>query len=371
MAIAGGGLAGLALSIQLARAGHRVIVFEKEQYPFHKVCGEYISLESWNFLVSLGLDLENMHLPMIRKLQLSSLNGRLVEATLPLGGFGISRFVLDHRLAQIAINTGAMIAEGTRVNDVAETGAEFTLATSQQVCRARLVCGSFGKRSHIDIKWKRPFTQSARTRLNNYIGVKYHVKTDFPADTIALHHFDGGYCGIVSIGVNQYNLCYLTTAANLQKSDNSIERMEQTVLAKNPHLKKLFASCEFITGEPSTISQISFERKSQVERHVLMLGDAAGMIAPLCGNGMSMALHSSKLAFGQVDRYLSGRIGRQEMEEQYTREWQRHFSKRLALGRNIQSLTGQSFLTNAFIGLLQMFPGLVPAIVRRTHGTSF
>jgi len=45
-AIIGGGLAGLALSIQLSKKGYRVILFEKEQYPFHKVCGEYISMES-------------------------------------------------------------------------------------------------------------------------------------------------------------------------------------------------------------------------------------------------------------------------------------------------------------------------------------
>ncbi|MGZ8517599.1 MAG: NAD(P)/FAD-dependent oxidoreductase, partial [Chitinophagaceae bacterium] len=65
----GGGLAGLALSIQLVKQGLRIIVFEKEQYPFHKVCGEYISLESWNFLNSLGIDLEKMNLPIIKKLE--------------------------------------------------------------------------------------------------------------------------------------------------------------------------------------------------------------------------------------------------------------------------------------------------------------
>ncbi|HEX6170294.1 MAG TPA: FAD-binding protein, partial [Chitinophagaceae bacterium] len=57
LAIAGGGLAGLALSIQIAKAGYSVVLFEKEQYPFHRVCGEYISLESWNFLHHLGVDL--------------------------------------------------------------------------------------------------------------------------------------------------------------------------------------------------------------------------------------------------------------------------------------------------------------------------
>ncbi len=42
-AIIGGGLAGLSLSIQLAKAGFKVVLFEKEKYPYHKVCGEYLS----------------------------------------------------------------------------------------------------------------------------------------------------------------------------------------------------------------------------------------------------------------------------------------------------------------------------------------
>ena len=56
VAIVGGGLAGLSLSILLAKAGYKVILFEKEKYPFHKVCGEYISLESWNFIERLGIE---------------------------------------------------------------------------------------------------------------------------------------------------------------------------------------------------------------------------------------------------------------------------------------------------------------------------
>src|SRR6188472_2929045 len=102
----------------MAKAGYRVILFEKEQYPFHKVCGEYISLESWDFLLSLGLDLETMNLPIISKLQVSAVNGKLLEQHLPLGGFGISRFLLDHCLVQIARSVGAIVKENTKVNDI-------------------------------------------------------------------------------------------------------------------------------------------------------------------------------------------------------------------------------------------------------------
>ena len=74
---------------------------------------------------------------------------------------------------------------------------------------------------------------------------------------------------------------------------------------KNPFLEKIFTESNFLFSEPATISQISFDKKSQVEHHILMIGDAAGMITPLCGNGMSMAFHSAKIAFENINLYFS------------------------------------------------------------------
>src|SRR5688500_8453100 len=106
VAIIGGGLAGLAISIQLAKKNFSVVLFEKEKYPFHKVCGEYISMESWNFLESLGLSLSTFHLPRIDTLILSAPNGKSLTTKLPLGGFGISRYKIDFLLSKIAKENG-------------------------------------------------------------------------------------------------------------------------------------------------------------------------------------------------------------------------------------------------------------------------
>ena len=116
--IIGGGLAGLSLSILLAKNGHKVILFEKEKYPFHRVCGEYISLESWKFIESLGLTLSQLDLPIIRKLIVSSPNGNYLKASLDLGGFGISRFYIDYELKTIAVANGVQVFEETKVTDV-------------------------------------------------------------------------------------------------------------------------------------------------------------------------------------------------------------------------------------------------------------
>lgn len=261
IAIVGGGLAGLALSIQSAKAGYKTILFEKEKYPYHKVCGEYVSLESWSFLNRLGLPLGQMQLPVIKQLNISAPDGTLFQQQLPLGGFGISRYKLDYALAQLARQAGVEMMEETKVNDVEFKNNLFTVFSSAGNCKASIVAGSFGKRSNLDVKWKRDFIQQKPNKLNNYIGVKYHIKTNHPADLISLHNFENGYCGISQIEEGKYCLCYLTTADNLKKSNNNILQMEKEILFQNLHLKKLFTEAEFLYDAPLTISQISFNKK--------------------------------------------------------------------------------------------------------------
>ena len=371
VSIIGGGLAGLSLSIQLANAGYNVALFEKEKFPFHKVCGEYISLESWDFIKNLGLNLDEMNLPIIKKLLVSSPNGKYIEQALPLGGFGISRYTLDNELSKIARQAGVKIYEETKVNDIVFKDDSFTISTSGFAVKSKVVAGTFGKRSNIDIKWSRDFVQKKPNKLNNYMGIKYHVQTDLPEDTIALHNFKDGYCGISKIEDNKYCLCYLTTAENLKANNNSISEMEKNVLRKNKFLKQIFSSADFLPGFPVTISQISFDRKLQIENNVLMIGDAAGMITPLCGNGMSMALHGSNIAFKCIDNFLQKKISREQMENQYAKNWKAQFSGRLRMGRMIQRLFGKEFSTNIFISVVKPFPFIIRRLITSTHGKPF
>jgi flavin-dependent dehydrogenase len=371
LAVVGGGLAGLSLSIQMAHAGYRVILYEKEKYPFHRVCGEYISMESWAFLKELGIPLDDMKLPRIKKLEVTGTDGRTIEHPLPLGGFGISRYKLDVMLSEIATACGVKVCCDTKVTDVRYVNDQHIVESNGKCITATAAAGSFGKRSNLDIKWKRPFTQEKPTALNNYIGVKYHVKTIFPKDRISLHNFSDGYCGISAIEDDKYCLCYLTTAENLRQSGHSIPAMEKKILSVNPHLKEIFRNADFMTKEPVTISQVSFERKSLLHEHMLLTGDAAGMITPLCGNGMSMALHGSKILAGLLTSFLKGQISRIEMEKLYEKEWGSRFSGRLRTGRMIQSMFGKPWVTNGFLSAMKPFPGLLTQLVRQTHGKPF
>ncbi|MEO6490558.1 MAG: FAD-dependent monooxygenase [Ferruginibacter sp.] len=370
-AVIGGGLAGLTLSIQLAKNGHSVIIFEKEQYPFHKVCGEYISLESWSFLEKLGVPLSNLNLPIIKKLVVTSPAGTALNADLTLGGFGISRYKIDNDLKKIAIQNGVRLLENCKVEDAVFQNNEFTLLTSSGKFNSRVCCGTFGKRSNLDIKWKRSFVHKAGNKLNNYIGVKYHVSSDFEQDTIALHNFKDGYCGISKIEDNRYCLCYLTNAANLKASNNSIDQMETNILSKNPHLQNIFKTTRKLYTQPLSISQISFQKKSLVKDHVLMIGDAAGMITPLCGNGMSMAMHGGKIAAAAIGAFLKSNITREKMETDYITAWNTMFAKRLRIGRIIQRFFGKIWITNLFVRTMKLFPQLTRWLISQTHGKPF
>jgi menaquinone-9 beta-reductase len=369
-AIAGGGLAGLTLAIQLAEVGHSVVLFEKEKYPFHKVCGEYISMESSGFLERIGLPLSAMSLPFINQVKISSPNGTFLQQPLDLGGFGISRHTLDHALASLAKQKGVTVLEETSVTDIQFDGQHFYIQTSDTTFTAKVAIGAFGKKSNLDKVLGRA-TPSMLNKKKNYVGVKYHLKLDFPANRIELHNFKDGYAGISKVDDDKYCLCYLTTAHNLNLHQNDIKLMERKVLMQNPFLKRYFSEAEFLYDKPLAISQVTFQKKSAVENRVLLLGDAAGTIAPLCGNGMSMAMHASFLAAGLVHSFLTQQTSRHEMEAQYAQLWNTNFASRITIGRTLQHLFGGENITNLAIGTLKHLPWATNALIGLTHGKVF
>ncbi len=371
IAIIGGGLAGLSLSIQCAEAGYSTVLFEKENYPFHKVCGEYISNESFPFLEKLGVPLSNWGLPSITDLNVSAPSGTAYQFTLPLGGFGVSRYKLDQCLYEIALSKGVTVLTNTKVQDIHFTQNKFEITTDKGSYQSNIAAGSFGKKSNMDVKLSRPFAKARPNALNNFIGVKYHIRYSHPTNQVALHNFDNGYCGIEEIENGECCLCYLTTAANLKKSGNNIAVMEENILCKNPLLKHIFNNAEFVYKKPLVITQISFQKKSQIEDHILCIGDAAGMITPLCGNGMSIALHGSKIAFQSIDHYFKNGQNRVVLEAAHEKQWQKLFANRIFVGRTIQRLFGNAHITNMFLQIMQHFPRLSKKLIKGTHGHPF
>src|SRR5690606_32679400 len=113
--------------------GFSVVLFEKNTYPFHKVCGEYISMESRSFLERIGLPLQDMNLPVIDALNVTNVDGLKISSPLEMGGFGISRYTLDYELVKLARRKGVDIMDGTKVNDVEADGIINSIYTSKGV----------------------------------------------------------------------------------------------------------------------------------------------------------------------------------------------------------------------------------------------
>ncbi|MDP5199857.1 NAD(P)/FAD-dependent oxidoreductase [Flavobacterium sp. DG2-3] len=361
--IIGGGLAGLAGALHLSKKGLKVILIEKNTFPKHKVCGEYISNEILPYLFWLDIDVSKLHPTAISNFEFTAQNGKTAKTKLPLGGFGISRYELDHFLFQKAIENGCTVITET-VTNVSFQNDIFTVTTSEQMLNAKIVLGAFGKRSNIDQILSRDFI----SKKSPWLAVKSHYKGNFDESLVALYNFQGGYCGVSKVEKNIINICYLADFETFKKYKN-IEEYQKAVLYKNKKLKAVLENSTSLFEKPLTISQISFDKKEPVENHILMIGDTAGLIHPMCGNGMAMAIHSAKIASELVLDFYYGKIeSRNEFEKKYRKEWKKHFGKRLFFGRILAKALTHKNLTHVLTTVAASMPSLLSIIIKQTHG---
>lgn len=363
--IIGGGLAGLTSALHLSKQGFNVTLIEKHVFPRHKVCGEYVSNEILAYLHWLQVDVESLYPTHIQELEFTTEGGQMNRVRLPLGGIGISRYALDDLLYQQAKGNGCTIVIAT-VTGISFSADTFAVSFQDQVLRSKIVLGAYGKRSNIDQLLSRDFI----TKTSPWMAVKAHYSGDFPNDLIALHHFEGGYCGISKVEDDRINLCYLADVKTFKRYKN-IGDYQKYVLSKNRHLKYFFEHNRLLFEKPLTISQFSFDKKSTVENHILMIGDTAGLIHPFCGNGMAMAIHSAKIASELVLEYYRGHIhSRKQLEKAYVKQWNRTFKRRLLFGRLLSRLLSYKIGTAVLMKTASFFPKMLSWIIKQTHGNA-
>lgn len=357
--IVGGGLAGLTAAIHLSKAGLHVTVIEKHPYPRHKVCGEYISNEVVPYLQWLDADPAVLSPALIERVCISAVSGRKVETRLPLGGFGISRYALDAFLMEKAVRNGVHLLQDT-VTNISFANQQFTVDTiANGTLFATHVIGAYGKRAALDQQLNRDFF----SQKSPWLAVKAHYKGDFPDGLVGLHNFRGGYCGVSKVENDVINICYLASY-EVFKNYKNIDEHREEVLYENKWLKEIFSNSECLFDRPLTISQVSFSEKKKVDQHILMTGDTAGLIHPLCGNGMAMAISSAQLAAQQILEQTS----RSGLENAYLRGWQKQFGKRMKAGRLLSAVFRHPWLSGVTMGTVVAVPALLPFIIRQTHG---
>ncbi len=362
--IIGGGLAGLSAAIDLKKRGVAVAIIEKGSYPRHKVCGEYVSNEVLPYLESLGFNPYDFGAQKIVSLAVSGHTGQIVHTKLRMGGFSLSRYTFDKALADLTVEHGVPFLNDT-VIDTEFIDDQFTVTTKNgQQISAKLVIGAQGKRSIIDKKLKREFIQKPAP----FLAVKAHYTGDIPDNVVALHNFSGGYCGLSKVENGQINACYIVAYDSFKKFKN-IATFQQEVMVKNPHLRAFFENSDLIFEKELSIGQISFLPKQPVVGHILMCGDSAGMIHPLCGNGMSMAIQSAQMASSIIAEQLNApNFQRNIVEEHYRLLWNRSFKSRIRAGRVLARLFRFEVLSKYLLNSIGLTPWLLPRIIDKTHG---
>ncbi len=363
--IIGGGLCGLVAALDLASKGISVVLIEKKNYPLHKVCGEYVSMEVLDYVRKLGFDPFSVGAKKIDQFQLTDVQGRSFQAQLDLGGFGISRYCFDFSLYELAKQKGVQFILEDMVLSVSRDNVDcFTVKTQKGlIFQSKLVIGAFGKRSNMDKYLDRNFIKEK----SPFLAYKAHYRGDFPDNLVALHNFSGGYCGLSKVETDRINLCYLCFD-NRFHQHGSFETFHQNELSKNPFLAEVFQNWQMDFNQPLTISQIYFKPKQRIENGMIMLGDAAGLIYPLSGNGMGMAIHSAKIASDLIVEYLKNRISRVALEKQYSIQWQQQFNSRIQNGIFLQRFFGSTFWSSLALQTLKVFPKAGHYFISKSHG---
>jgi flavin-dependent dehydrogenase len=362
----GAGLSGCSAAIQIAKLGYRVLLLEQSHYPMHKLCGEFLSVEVTESFEHLGImeQVRKVGAQPIHRAYLTSSGGASFRSKLPSTAMGLSRYQLDLMLFQRAQAVNVTCIDNTKVTGVTGNLAEgFTVNTTKGEFSGRLVLGAFGKRSSLDRTLNRSFMQ----KRSPWVAYKGHFTGVDIADVIELHSFPNGYCGLSQIETGEINVCWIAHERVMKELMHPELDIPES-LAKNPVLADRFHNMQRVSPSLQGLSQISFALKENFYNDICMIGDTAGMITPLCGDGMAMALRSAEIAVPLVSQFLEHQISEIAFKQQYAIAWRKEFQTRLQLGRIMHNCFVQPPLANMGVSLCQIAPALGNWIIGATRG---
>lgn len=365
--VIGGGLAGCAAATLCARDGLRVGLMEKATYPRHKLCGEFLSPEVQDTFAGLGVldEVSGAGAHAIDQAVITAPSGTAFESPLPGTALGLSRYRLDELLFERAQSAGAFGHEGVRVTDVSGSLDDgFKVETSNGPATARVVLGAYGKRGLLDRKLDRPFLNQS----SDLVAFKAHFSGVSVPRTIEIHTFPGGYCGVSHVEDDRTNVCWIGRADALKEAGGSPDAMIDASLRRNPRLDDRLSGATRVTDTFYAVSQVSLDDKAAFENDVCMIGDTAGMIAPLCGDGMAMALSSAEIAAPLATDFVQERRSADAFRSAYRSEWSRTFSTRMRLGRFAHAAAMRPTLAAGTVAALRLLPSLGRWLMRRTRG---
>ena len=360
MAIVGAGPAGSTLAALLARRGCSVALIDRERFPRDKLCGEFLSYDALPILDCFGIDLASA--PAIDRCRVVA-RRRTYEFSFPHAARGVSRLLLDNLLFRNAVSAGAQPLESCTVLSISRD----RLQTDRGEIAARVVVGAWGRWGRFDQQLQRTFV---RDRSHRNFGFKRHYRAGggwrVPGGAIELYSFDRGYLGVSEIEDGQTNICGLVHASRLAGHKGRWESFVEEIRRQEPELEKMYSRYEpaqdgFLSSDP-----VIFRARSAVENGIFMIGDASGVIDPLTGSGMAMAIQSALLVAPFVLKTLMGRGA--ESERDYRRRHHDFFASRIRWSRRVAFLLSRPALLDASLSAAHA-PAFGRYFLRQTRGS--
>lgn len=306
--IAGAGPAGCACAITAARAGARVLLLDKDKFPRHKVCGEFVSPESLDLLGSLIGTGQFASSPLIDHARLLT-NSRAISLPISPAARSVTRFQLDDALLRAAQSAGVEALEEVTVSEVQRDGI-FRVVTSAGEFMGRAVVNTTGRWSRLS----QPALPGAGPR---WIGLKAHFREPSPPNSVDLYFFSAGYCGVQPVGENTVNACAMVRADQARSLDQ-VFRLQRQLQKRTESWQPMW--------EPISTSALYF-REPEIERQgVLLAGDAAAFIDPFVGDGISLALHSGTLAAECLTPVIRRTGGLEAAAQDYDLQYRKRFA---------------------------------------------
>ncbi len=293
--ILGGGVAGCAASIALARNGRSVTLIEREPTPRHKVCGEFLSGEALEDLHALGIDVASLGAVPINKVRLAAAR-RAAEAPLPFSAASLTRKALDTALIAAAVAAGVSVKCGRSVQSLVRATPNLWQATldddtTYEAPTAFLATGKHDLRGH-----GRPKDP------HQWVGFKmyYHLsggQTADLADASELTLYAGGYGGIQPVENGITNFCCVVQRRYFAHAGLRWEGLLAKMQQDCPHLAMRLARAEPLLEKPITITHIPYGYlRRSTEEGLYCIGDQAAVIPSFTGDGISIALHTARRA---------------------------------------------------------------------------
>ena len=350
VAIVGGGPAGSTLAALLAGRGFHVALIDRDCFPRDKLCGEFLSYDALPIVDALGVlgQIDAHGAPRVACCRIVGTR-RTYDFGFPHAARGVSRLLLDDLLVRAAVARGAELLEGWTAAQIANDVVTIERDGESRTLRPRVLAGAWGRWGRFDQQLGRAFV---RDRSHRNFGFKRHYRpqpaTRNPQPIIELYSFNRGYLGASPVENGVTNICGLVHASRLAGHKGRWESFVDEIRAEEPALEALYAVHEpaqdgFLSSEP-----VIFRARSAVEGGVFMIGDASGVIDPLTGNGMAMAIQSALLAAGSIARLLGGE-DRARVEDGYRAAHRVMFAHRIAWARRSAKMLSRPWLVDALM----------------------